>query len=56
MDLDNKSDVGMSEYGNYCVHGGRLSLCVSVGLDKEMSLGTDLRVAVWILTIRVMLE
>ena len=41
MDLDNKSDVGMSEYGDYCVHGGVVLLCVSVGLDKEVSLGTE---------------
>ena len=39
MDLDDKSDVGMSEYGTYCIHGGGLSLCVSVVSTKEMSHG-----------------
>ena len=36
----------MSGYGTYCVHGGGLSLCVSVASTKEMSFGTNLRVCV----------
>ena len=41
MNLDNNSDVGMSDCVDYCVHGGVVLLCVSVGLDKEVSLGTE---------------